>query len=141
MVNAVGSFGRAHLFSGGIRQLFNCMKLFLFKTRGRKPFYIIHMVDRYVDRFNPPCVRINKHQILNSGIWSYEQLHYLVEAGIKSATTTFGGINYHGTTPLHLLRRITDGGSKSQIRFEAEMTGYLYVLKKMRSFLPVLKRK
>lgn len=53
VVNATGSFGRAHLFSGGIRQFFNCLKLFLFKTGGRKSFYIIHMVDRYVDRFNP----------------------------------------------------------------------------------------
>jgi peptidoglycan/xylan/chitin deacetylase (PgdA/CDA1 family) len=79
------------------------------------------------------------HFCYPDGIWSYEQLPYLVEAGIKSATTTMGGINYEGAQSLHLLRRITDGGGKSQIRFEAEMSGYLSLLKKLQGALALRK--
>jgi hypothetical protein len=53
IVDKLGSLGRKHLFAGGIRQFFNCLMLSLFKTGGRKPFYLIHTVDRYLDRFNP----------------------------------------------------------------------------------------
>ena len=88
----------------------------------------------------PLTGKASRHFCYPSGIWSYEQLPHLVEAGIKSATTTLGGINYHGITPLHLLRRITDGGSKSQIRFEAEMTGCLYILKNIYNFFSIGKR-
>jgi hypothetical protein len=74
----------------------------------------------------------SQHFCYPSGIWSYEQISYLVEAGIKSATIGVGGVNYHGTTPLHLLRRIVDGESNSQINFEAEMTGYMHILRKIK---------
>ena len=83
----------------------------------------------------PLTGKISRHFCYPSGIWSYEQLPYLVEAGIKSATTSLGGINYDETTPMHLLRRIVDGENKSQIKFEAEMTGYMYFLKKIQSSL------
>jgi len=88
----------------------------------------------------PLTGKTSRHFCYPSGIWSYEQLPYLVEAGIKSATISLGGVNYHGTTPLHLLRRIVDGENKSQIKFEAEMAGYLYLLKKIQNFLSVGKR-
>ena len=76
-----------------------------------------------------------RHFCYPSGIWRYEQLPYLFEAGIKSATTGLSGINYYQKTPLYLLRRIVDGERKSQIEFEAEMTGYLYLLKKIQNLL------
>ena len=81
--------------------------------------------------------KASQHFCYPSGIWSYEQLPYLVEAGIKSATTTLEEINYPGTTPLHLLRRFVDRESKSQIKFEAEMTGYMHILRKIQSSLSV----
>ena len=76
-----------------------------------------------------------RHFCYPSGNWSHEQIPYLLEAGVKSATTTMGGINYHGNAQQFILRRITDGENKSQIRFEAEVSGFFYLLKKIQRLL------
>ena len=85
----------------------------------------------------PLTGKTSRHFCYPSGIWSYEQLPYLVEAGIKSATISLGGVNYYETTPMYLLRRIVDGENRSQIKFEAEMTGYMHILRKIQSSLSI----
>lgn len=47
VVQAIGSIDRRFLLGGRSQQFFNCLKLVLFKTRSRKPFYLIRLVDRY----------------------------------------------------------------------------------------------
>ena len=59
---------------------------------------------------------------------------WLLKAGIKSATTTRKGINYKNSGSTYSLERIMDGGKISQIRFEAEITGYLDLIRRLISY-------
>lgn len=44
---------RRFFVTGGPRQFLVGLRFVLFNTRGLKPFYLIHTVDRYLDGFNP----------------------------------------------------------------------------------------
>ena len=50
---------------------------------------------------------------------------------MKSATTIDPGLNYSDTSPF-ALRRLVDGGSVSDIEFDAEMTGFMEVVRSLR---------
>lgn len=76
----------------------------------------------------------SQHFCYPSGFWEPEQLPYLDAAGIKSATTCDPGLNYHWT-PALLLGRFLDSESVHQIEFEAEMFGYLELLRNLRNLV------
>ena len=65
-----------------------------------------------------------RHFCYPSGLWSAHQLSILRSLGIKSATTCDIGMNGPKQDPL-LLRRFLDGEQVTQIRFEAEMSGLM----------------
>ena len=73
-----------------------------------------------------------RHFCYPSGKWSHEQIQYLEGHGIKSSTTTEIGINIPGITPNHIMCRIVDGEDKPQIKFEAEVSGFLLLLNELR---------
>ena len=75
-----------------------------------------------------------QHFCYPSGLWEPEQFPYLDTAGIKSATTCEPGLNYD-FTPTLLLGRFLDSESVHQIEFEAEMFGYLELLRKLRELV------
>ena len=71
---------------------------------------------------------------LNQGEW-------LAALGIKSATTIEPGLNYPDT-PRFALRRLMDGHPVSDIEFEAEMTGFMDIVRAVRErrFFRMLRR-
>jgi len=75
-----------------------------------------------------PAAGPRKHFCYPSGIWSDGQLSLLRTAGIASATTCDVGMNPMGHDPL-ILRRFLDGQQVTQIRFEAEMSGFCDLLR------------
>ena len=72
---------------------------------------------------------------LNQGEW-------LAALGVKSATTIEPGLNYPDT-PRFALRRLMDGHPVSDIEFEAEMTGFLEIIRALRDrrFCRMLRRR
>ncbi len=78
------------------------------------------LVGKHLDHFCYP-----------SGLWKPEQLPFLSKAGIKSATTCEPGLNYPSTHS-HTLGRFLDSESIHHIEFEAEMSGYLELLRNFR---------
>ena len=74
------------------------------------------------------------HFCYPSGIWSKAQWPWLERAGVKSATTCLPGLNYKDT-PKYGLLRFLDSESSSQIEFEAELSGYLDLFRRIRSKL------
>jgi peptidoglycan/xylan/chitin deacetylase (PgdA/CDA1 family) len=72
---------------------------------------------------------------LNQGEW-------LAALGVKSATTIEPGLNYPDT-PRFALRRLMDGHPVSDIEFEAEMTGFLEIIRALRErrFFRMLRRR
>lgn len=69
-----------------------------------------------------------KHFCYPSGIWTKEQLPFLSNAGIQSATTCDFGLNSSGDN-VFCLKRILDGEDKTQIEFEAELSGFKSIIK------------
>lgn len=72
-----------------------------------------------------------KHFCYPSGIWSDGQLSLLRAAGVASATTCDIGMNSKGHDLL-TLRRFLDGQQVTQIRFEAEMSGFCDLLRDLK---------
>jgi peptidoglycan/xylan/chitin deacetylase (PgdA/CDA1 family) len=72
---------------------------------------------------------------LNQGEW-------LAALGVKSATTIEPGLNY-SDTPRFALRRLMDGHPVSDIEFEAEMTGFMEIVRAVRErrFSRMLRRR
>lgn len=73
------------------------------------------------------------HFCYPSGIYSKKYLPWLAEYGIISATTCKPGLNYL-TTPLLELNRFLDGENISAIEFEAELSGFSEILRRLRKF-------
>jgi peptidoglycan/xylan/chitin deacetylase (PgdA/CDA1 family) len=69
------------------------------------------------------------HFCYPSGIWSDKQWAWLARQRIASATTCLPGLNYP-STPRLALTRVLDGQNVSQIEFEAELWGYMDLLRK-----------
>ncbi len=72
------------------------------------------------------------HFCYPSGFWKPEQFSFLEKAGIESAVTCETGLNYSDTHPYRLFRFL-DGENISQLEFEAEMSGFLELLRKAKS--------
>ena len=74
------------------------------------------------------------HFCYPSGIWSREQWPWLSETGIRSAVTCDRGLNFKGA-PMYGLLRIGDDEGLSQIEFEAEISGFTELFRKLRNIL------
>jgi len=70
------------------------------------------------------------HLCYPSGIWVQAQWLWLERLGVKSATTCLPGFNYRTTPPLGL-KRFLDAENISSIAFEAEMFGFLELLRRI----------
>lgn len=70
------------------------------------------------------------HFCYPSNEWYPEQLPWLRELGVRSATTCVTGLNPPGTDPL-LLRRFLDGECVSEIEFRAELSGLPELLRRL----------
>ena len=68
------------------------------------------------------------HFCYPSGEWSERQLPWLEELGVKSATTCDVGFNALDARPL-ALKRVFDSAEVSDVQFDAEMNGYLELLR------------
>lgn len=75
-----------------------------------------------------------RHFCYPSGIWTENQWPWLSEMEIRSSVTTDLGINYHGT-PRYALKRFGDDELLSTIEFEAEICGYAYWIRKIKSVI------
>ena len=73
-----------------------------------------------------------RHLCYPSGIWSEQVWPCLDSLGILTATTCDPGLNYPQTHRL-ALKRFLDGENVSQIEFEAEISGFLELLRFARS--------
>jgi len=71
-----------------------------------------------------------KHFCYPSGVWNAGHFATLRSEGILSATTCEAGLNYAGTPPL-ALRRFLDGEQVSDIEFEAELSGFSELLRRI----------
>lgn len=71
------------------------------------------------------------HFCYPNGEFSPAQFPWLRALGIESATTCLSGFNYPGTDHL-ALRRFLDGENIAQVEFEAEVSGFLELMRKVR---------
>lgn len=72
-----------------------------------------------------------EHFCYPSGEWSPEHFSILSSEGIRSAVTCDTGLN-DGQSNQLALNRFVDGEDVAQIEFEAEMSGFLELLRKLR---------
>jgi peptidoglycan/xylan/chitin deacetylase (PgdA/CDA1 family) len=75
-----------------------------------------------------------EHFCYPSGEWFEEHWPWLESEGMRTATTCEKGLNYPSTPPL-ALRRFLDGENIDEIEFEAEVTGYMELLRRTRASL------
>lgn len=75
-----------------------------------------------------------KHFCYPSGFWKPKQFGFLKKCKIKSAVTCESGFNYPKTN-LFRLNRFLDGENILQVEFEAEMSGFLELLRIFRRFI------
>jgi peptidoglycan/xylan/chitin deacetylase (PgdA/CDA1 family) len=78
-----------------------------------------------------------EHFCYPSGIWSERHWPVLAAAGIRSATTCDPGVNYPSTPPLGL-KRFLDSEDISRLEFEAELSGYAELLRRLRNGIRTL---
>lgn len=83
-----------------------------------------------------------EHFCYPSGVYAPHQGEWLAALGVKSATTIEPGLNYVDT-PRFILRRLMDGHPVSDIEFEAEVTGFMDIIRALRErrFLAMLRRR
>ncbi|ARO86528.1 hypothetical protein EBAPG3_001300 [Nitrosospira lacus] len=72
-----------------------------------------------------------RHLCYPSGEFHPSQFPWLRALGIESATTCLSGFNYPHTERLEL-RRFLDGENIAQVEFEAELSGFLELMRKFR---------
>ena len=72
-----------------------------------------------------------EHFCYPSGVYGLHQGEWLTALGMKSATTIEPGLNY-ADTPRFALRRLMDGHPVSDIEFEAEITGFMELVRALR---------
>lgn len=71
-----------------------------------------------------------RHFCFPSGEYELHQLEWLTKWGIDSATTTEAGFNFRGANKLQL-RRFLDSERISDIEFDAEMSGFFEIMRKL----------
>ncbi len=79
-----------------------------------------------------------QHFCYPSGEFHPSQFPWLRALGIESATTCLSGFNYPGTERF-ALRRFLDGENIDQVEFEAELSGFLELMRKFRGIMRRLK--
>ena len=72
------------------------------------------------------------HFCYPSGEWSEKHLPWLEDLGVKSATTCDVGFNEPDAHPL-TLKRVFDSAEVSDVQFDAEMNGYLELLRRTKA--------
>lgn len=77
------------------------------------------------------CAHKPVHFCYPSGFYAEDHLQWLRDNEVVSATTCRSGLNY-ATTPLLELNRFLDGENISQIEFEAELSGFKELLRKLK---------
>jgi hypothetical protein len=82
------------------------------------------------------------HFCYPSGVHAPYQGEWLAALGVRSATTIKAGLNYVDT-PRFMLHRLVDGHPVSDIEFEAEVTGFMDIVRALRErrFLSMLRRR
>jgi peptidoglycan/xylan/chitin deacetylase (PgdA/CDA1 family) len=75
-----------------------------------------------------------QHFCYPSGEFHPSQFPWLRALGIESATTCLSGFNYSDTERLEL-RRFLDGENITQLEFEAEVSGFLELMRKLRRII------
>ncbi|HEY3448673.1 MAG TPA: polysaccharide deacetylase family protein [Myxococcales bacterium] len=75
-----------------------------------------------------------KHLCYPSGVWSWRHFGWLAEEGIESATTCEVGFARRESHRL-ALPRVFDGSHRTPLEFEAEVSGFLEVLREIRARL------
>ncbi len=84
-----------------------------------------------------PLVRNQlRHFCYPSGAWGDECWPILRSEGIDSATTCERGLNYPHT-PALALKRFLDSEDISKLEFEADMSGYMEILRRIRGWLRI----
>lgn len=75
-----------------------------------------------------------RHFCYPSGEWSRDLFPWLESVGIKSAVTCDPGLNYDYSSAFEL-KRFLDGEHVSQVEFEAELSGFNEMMRRVRSHL------
>ena len=78
--------------------------------------------------------RPRRHFCYPSGEYERHQLSWLTQLGIISATTVKSGFTRPGASPYEL-RRFLDSERVSQLEFEAEMSGFIELIRRCRSVI------
>jgi peptidoglycan/xylan/chitin deacetylase (PgdA/CDA1 family) len=71
------------------------------------------------------------HFCYPSGDWARSQVPWLEEMGVKSATTCDPGLNSNRSSP-HALQRILDSEDMHELEFEAALSGFNDLLRRLR---------
>src|SRR5262249_48295528 len=71
------------------------------------------------------------HFCYPSGVYGRHHAEWLAALGLTSATTIDPGLNYRDTSPF-ALRRVVDGEPVSDIELEAEMAGFMELVRAVR---------
>ncbi len=111
----------------------------------------LHTHRHHLPIDDPECVEneiINNREVLKrivsgpfehfcypNGEFHPSQFPWLKKLGIESATTCLSGFNYPNTERF-ALRRFLDGEHITQLEFEAELSGFLEFMRKLRRVLP-----
>jgi len=83
-------------------------------------------------KFLEPFVsRPLEHFCYPSGVYGLHQGEWLAALGVRSATTIEPGLNYRDTSRF-ALRRVVDGHPVSDVEFEAELTGFMEIVRALR---------
>lgn len=72
-----------------------------------------------------------EHFCYPSGVYGLHQGEWLAALQVKSATTIDPGLNFADTSPF-ALRRLLDGHPVSDLEFEAEITGFMEIIRALR---------
>jgi len=94
----------------------------------------IHEIEDNRAVLEPILKRRLTHFCYPSGIWSENHFQILKESHIESAVTCDPGLNY-ANTPRYALRRFLDGQHISNIQFEAELSGFMEIMRRLRNKL------
>ena len=105
-----------------------------------EPELVRREIEQNREVLEPIAGRRLRHFCYPSGIYHKDHQRLLTEADVVSATTCECGLNYSHTPPL-LLNRFLDGNDVSWIEFEAEMSGFSELLRKVRLRLKHLARR
>jgi SAM-dependent methyltransferase/peptidoglycan/xylan/chitin deacetylase (PgdA/CDA1 family) len=92
-------------------------------------------VEREIGENRRFLERLVSHQLEHfcypSGVFGLHQGEWLAALGVRSATTIEPGLNYPETSPF-ALRRLMDGHPVSDVEFEAEISGFMEIVRALR---------